>query len=181
MSWRTKFAPTVRAINPTFPKSLKGHCWAAFIRKFSIIWRKSLPGLNLAHPSAPTRRAFIYDGVACTRPAAFGSGGRSHCVQYLSGSFDIPRQFAFGELACRESRAGVETSESRMCACVGAGSWAVSLPVSAPVSTYVGQHGCDGTWHATARDTAPPCAAGPTHTDAPRVIPSLRSVYPQIH
>ena len=36
------------------------------------------------------------------RPAAFASGGRSHCIRYLSGSFDILRQFAFEKLARRE-------------------------------------------------------------------------------
>lgn len=99
----------------TVPKSLKGHCRAAFIRKFSIIWRKSLPGLNLAHPSArPAWSPFIYDGVACMRPAAaFASGGRSHCAQYLSGSFDILRQFAFRKLARGDIERHIEVSKSR--------------------------------------------------------------------
>lgn len=110
MSCRTKFAPTVRPINPTVPKSLKGHCRAAFIRKFSIIWRKSLPGLNLAHPR-PDGLSFTAALRACV-PAAFASGGRSHCIRYLSGSFDILRQFAFEKLARREN-VGIGISESR--------------------------------------------------------------------
>lgn len=112
MSWRTKFAPTVRAINLTFPKSLKGHCWTAFIRKFSIIWRKSLPGFNLPLRPRPDGLSFTTT-LRARVPAAFTSGGCSHCIQYLSGSFDILRQFAFEKLARREIRDGIETSKSR--------------------------------------------------------------------
>lgn len=103
VSWRTKFARTVRAINPTVPKSLKGHWRAAFIRKFSIIWRKSLPGL-CAHPSGRPIGLSFTAALRVRVPAAFASGGRRHCIRYLSGSFDILRQFAFGKLARRESR-----------------------------------------------------------------------------
>lgn len=83
-------------VRPSNPKSLRNQSSrATSIKKFSIIWRKSLP----SPPFGPDPAPFIYDGVACTRPVAFASGGRSHCVRYLSGSFDIPRQFAFGKPA----------------------------------------------------------------------------------
>lgn len=103
VSCLTKFARTVWAINPTVPKSLKRHCRAAFIRKFSIIWRKSLPGSKLAHPRPLPGLSFTA-ALRARVPVAFASGGCSHCIRYLSGSFDILRQFAFGKLARRVSR-----------------------------------------------------------------------------
>lgn len=59
---------------------------SSFHQKIRHYLKEIVTGVEPRPP--PARRSFIY-GVACMRPAAFASGGRSHCVQYLSGSFDI--------------------------------------------------------------------------------------------
>lgn len=165
----TKFAKTVRTINPTVPKSLKRHCRAAFIRKFAIIWRKSLPGLNLAHPRPD---GLSFTALRACVPAAFASGGRSHSVWYLSGSFDILRQFAFEKLARREPVSGYRSHGVRTRwrgvrrASVRALSWQQSQQWLCERSHVLGR---------LRTISSPARLPHDTHT------PSLRNVYPQIH
>lgn len=171
VSSRTKFAKTVRTINPTVTKSLKGHCRAAFIRKFAIIWRKSLPGLNLAHPRPD---GLSFTALRACVPAAFASGGRSHSVWYLSGSFDILRQFAFEKLARREPVSGYRSHgvrTHRRGGCVGPAfcRWADSSQNTGCESGRVRSAGSVTSQVSLCSHTSY------THT------PSLRNVYLQIH
>lgn len=165
VSWQTKFVSTVWLINLTVPISLKGHCRTAFIRKFSIIWGKSLPGSNIAH-THPVGLSFTATLRACV-PAVFAgraSGGRSHCVWYLSGSFDILRQFAFvtqvDEIVSSYESSGVYTHIGR-----------VRTP-------HQSQHVL--WWQRVTQPTWCKIWSRPAHLSHKSRTSSLRNVYPQI-
>lgn len=107
-----KFAPTNRAINTT-------NTWKGTAEQLSSENSPLSGGNRYRGWTSPTLRSrpdVLLSFTAALRarvPAAFASGGRSHCVRYLRGSFDILRQFAFGKLARGVGRGRIETSESR--------------------------------------------------------------------